>query len=331
MTKPVVSVAAMILAEDGVLDLAAPIARWLPEFASPMVLDDPSRNDSAKRPATRPITIFDLLTHRSGLTYAYEFKGDLADNLAKVAADVHAEVDRDIWLGRLASLPLVANPNSKFQYGLSTDVLGILIERAAGSPLGCFLEERIFSHLGMQDTFFCVPPEKLPRLTDAVEQNADGTVTVLDRTIDSKWSKPAKFCGGGGGLVSTIDDFLSFARFLLNGTSQEGRTLLSPDALLAMRGNTLTADQRRVPAFGRPFFAGQGFGLGLAIVDDETAQSEVIGFGRTGDFWWDGSFGTSWLASPSDGHVSLYFTQFRANRAIRPAPAVLFHQAAARL
>jgi CubicO group peptidase (beta-lactamase class C family) len=331
MTKPIASVAALMLEQDGLLALTDPVTKWLPEFSSMMVLEDPARRDSPTRPADQPITILDLLTHRSGLTYAYDFEGPLADELAQLCAGLHLPFDGDEWLSQLASLPLVAEPNTKFQYGLSTDVLGILIGRAVGGACEDFLTERIFQPLVMKDTHFLVSANKQDRLTDSYEQKPDGTIIVVDRAADSKWSHPDKFRGCGGGLVSSVDDYLSFARFLFTGMAADGRVLLPTDALARMRQDQLTQAQRRQPAFGQPFFAGQGFGLGVAVVDNEAQQQEVLGFGRNGSIWWDGAYGTSWLATPSDGRISLFFTQFRAHKALQSKLAVSFHDAAFRL
>jgi CubicO group peptidase (beta-lactamase class C family) len=320
MTKPVTSVAALMLVEEGHIALDDPVSRWLPELANLKVLTDPAGPLERTEPARVPITLLDLLTHRAGFAYHFTAVGALADAYGNIFNGIDALVDPGAWLNRVAELPLMFQPGTRWHYGISTDILGALIQRISGLSLEAFFRTRIFDPLDMADTGFLVPPEKLGRLSvayaiDPVTQQR----VVEDHPASSRFAKPGRFQSGGGGLVSTADDYLRFARLLLGrgrlqGDVDErarGPRLLSHRSVDLMRTNFLSPDQRRIPAFGQLVWAGQGFGLGVAIVDDP-AQQRTLGYRSAGSFGWPGAFGTSWFADPVENMIGIMLIQRRS-------------------
>lgn len=319
MTKPVTSVAALMLVEDGMIALDDPVSRWLPELAKPQVLVDPNASLDRTEPARAPITVLDLLTHRAGFAYHFTAFGALADAYSEVFNGIVATVDSSVWLERVAGLPLMFQPGMRWHYGISTDVLGSLIERVSGVPLETFFRTRIFDPLGMTDTSFVVPPGKLDRLSVsyAIDPSTQQHV-VEDHPATSRFARPERFQSGGGGLVSTADDYLKFARMLLGrgrlqGDATErasGPRLLSHRSVDLMRTNFLSREQRRIPAFGQIVWAGQGFGLGLAIVDDPS-QQRMLSYRSKGSFGWPGALGTNWFADPVEDMIGILLIQRR--------------------
>ncbi|KQR76438.1 serine hydrolase [Burkholderia sp. Leaf177] len=319
MTKPVTSVAALMLVEDGIIGLDDPVLRWLPELAKPQVLVDPNASLERTEPARAPITVLDLLTHRAGFAYHFTAFGELADAYSEVFNGIDATVHSSVWLERVASLPLMFQPGTRWHYGISTDVLGSLIERVSGMPLETFFRTRIFDPLGMTDTSFVVPSEKLDRLSVsyAIDPSTQKQV-VEDHPASSRFAKAERFQSGGGGLVSTADDYLRFARMLLGrgrlqGDAAEranGPRLLSHRSVDLMRTNFLSREQRRIPAFGQIVWAGQGFGLGLAIVDDPS-QQRALTYRSKGSFGWPGALGTNWFADPVEDMIGILLIQRR--------------------
>lgn len=319
MTKPVTSAAILMLIEEDRLALDTPISLWLPELASPRVLRDPLGSLDETDPARAPLTVLDLLTHRAGYAYHFTATGPLAEAYAAAFNGFDAGADIDAWLGRIASLPLMFQPGTRWHYGIATDILGVLIERVSGMTLGEFFRTRIFEPLGMRDTAFWVPEAHLPRLATAygVEPGTRQRM-VEDHASASRWANSDRFQSGGGGLVSTAENYLQFAQLLL-GRGRVGTTrLLTHRSVDLMRSNFLTRDQRRVPAFGHILWAGQGFGLGLSVVDDP-AQQLPHGYRSMGSFGWPGAFGTSWFADPVENMIGLMLIQRRAVEAF-PMP-----------
>ncbi|MFM0210082.1 serine hydrolase [Paraburkholderia sediminicola] len=317
MTKPVTSAAILMLIEEDRLALDTPISLWLPELAAPRVLRDPAGPLDETDPLRAPLTVLDLLTHRAGFAYHFTATGPLAEAYAAAFNGIEARTDANSWLGRMAGLPLMFQPGSRWHYGIATDVLGVLIERVSGMPLGEFFRTRIFEPLGMHDTAFWVPDAQLERLATAYGvEPGTGRRVVEDHPSASRWARPDRFQSGGGGLVSTAQDYLQFAQLLL-GRGRVGSTrLLSRRSVDLMRSNFLTRDQRRVPAFGQVLWAGQGFGLGLSIVDDP-AQQLPLGYRSMGSFGWPGAYGTSWFADPVEDLIGLMLIQ---RRAVEPFP-----------
>jgi CubicO group peptidase (beta-lactamase class C family) len=308
MTKPVTSIAALMLMEEGKFNLSDPITKYAPEFKTMRVLKDASGPLNDTVPAAREITFDDLFTHRSGLAYGFSSLGPIAHEYVKVLGDVlnneHAE---DEWMKRLATLPLLYQPGERFHYSHSTDVLGFLVGRMAGMPFRDFLVERIFKPLGMPDTDFFVPPQKRNRA--AVVYRMNNEKNRLEPVPFNQFDQAPHFCGGGGGLISTADDYLKFARMMLNKGELNGTRLVSTSTVELMCTNRLTPAQRAIPFLGAiPMWAGMGFGLGVSVID----QPENLGFlgmGGVGSFGWPGAFGTWWQADPANDLIMIYLIQ----------------------
>jgi len=307
MTKPVTSVAALMLMEEGRLRLEDPITKWLPEFSNMQVLKDPQGPVEAAYPSPREITVEDLFTHRSGLAYGFTSIGPIAYAHQRALGDVLTNnMGPDAWLAALASLPLTYPPGERFHYSHATDVLGFLVGRVAGMDFRDFLFKRIFEPLGMVDTDFWVPPAKRGRLAKMYRMKDDqsGLEVAPFPLVDS----PPAFCGGGGGLISGLDDYLKFARMLLGDGEVDGVRLLKPETVALMRTNRLTDAQREIPFMGIPFWAGQGFGLGLSVITDVEKQA-WMGAGTKGAFGCPGAFGTWWRGDPAEDMIMIYLIQ----------------------
>jgi CubicO group peptidase (beta-lactamase class C family) len=335
MSKPVTSVAAMILVEDGKLELDAPVARYLPEIGDMRVVSekaDPARaeTDYGLEPQRRPMTVRDLLRHSSGLIYpeldfAFPERG-LADATAdyRIRA-IHMLYDqadssayrRDTTLADfisvLARLPLAHQPGEVWEYGLNADVLGRVIEVASGEPFDQFLQSRIFAPLHMVDTGFYVPEAKLGRLVDA---------PMPERPRIWDVTKPAKLFSGGGGLVSTAPDYLRFCQMLLNGGELDGVRVLSPQTVKQMTTNALPSDIR---IFGNEIgpLAGRSFGLGFAIRTDPVHSFTP---GAVGSFSWAGHWGTQFWIDPAEKLVGIQMIQAAPGkgRAAVPFPGIRY-------
>jgi len=307
MSKPVAAVAALCLAEDCVLRLDDPVDRFLPELANRRVLArlDAALDDTV--PASRPITLRDLLTFRAGFGFVLAPPGTYPIQKAIAEAGlalgpVITPLAPDEWLRRLGALPLVHQPGDAWLYHTASDVLGILIARASGRSFEAFLRERIFEPLGMDDTGFHVPAEKHARLATAYERNpASGALEVFDAAREGRFARPPAFQSGGGGLVSTADDYLAFCRMLLDrGAHPRGRILSRPSVEL-MTTDQLTPQQK---ADARPFFGDdRGWGFGCAVV------TERRGLASVGQFGWDGGYGTSGYSDPREDLVGVLLTQ----------------------
>jgi CubicO group peptidase (beta-lactamase class C family) len=313
MTKPIVSVATLILIEDGKLALTTPVEKLLPELASPKLLANPADALDTAKPSPRGITVLDLLTHRSGIVTPGTAPGPLVEALK--IADAAREAGPDEWIKRVGGLPLAYEPGTRFNYGNSFDVLGVLVARASGMSLPEFLEARIFRPLGMKDTGFVVPADKMARF--ATNYNVDpqtGKRVVSDQPgAQSRWAKPPAFPSGAGGLVSTADDYLSFAGMLLGKGRSGNARLLSHESVTLMTANQLTPEQRKTPFSGFDFWAGQGFGLGVSVVDDVARQARSpFGYSSAGSFGWPGAFGTWWQADPKEDMVQIFLVQLPA-------------------
>lgn len=318
MTKPVTSVAAMMLYEEGAFELTDPIAKWLPEFAETRVYVAGSAQKPVTQPQVEPIRVWHLLTHTSGLTYGFHHAHPV-DAMYRAmghewgtppGAD-SAEVCRQ-W----ASVPLVFQPGSEWNYGVSTDVLGRLVEVVSGQTLDVFFAERIFRPLGMTDTSFGLREDddvaSLARLYAAVPGQPGGPATgfaPIDAMGEAAHRRPT-FLSGGGGLVSTAADYLRFCEMLRRGGSFDGGRLLGPRTLAHMVRNHLPGNQD-LETFGRPLFAetplrGVGFGLGFSMVIDPVRYGGVA---SAGDYSWGGAASTAFYVDPVEDVVVSFYTQ----------------------
>ena len=304
ITKPITAAAVLMLVEDGVLGLDSPVEEWLPELAKPVVVRTPEAPVDDVVPAARPITVEDLLSSRTGWGFPADFSLPAVQSLFTVQKDgrnLQDWPDHETWLRLLAQVPMLHQPGEAWLYGTSSDLQGILVARASGRTFPEFLAERIFEPLGMQDTAFEVPSSKRHRFTSSYAPAEDGTLHLAD-TPDGEWSRVPRFHSGGGGLVSTADDWLAFARLLLNtGTSPDGHRLLTATSVSRMTTNHLTAEQRdAVPLF----LEGQGWGYGGQV--DVTPADPWNVPGRYG---WVGGTGTTAHITPATGTVAILLTQ----------------------
>jgi len=307
MTKPVTSVAAMMLLEEGKLALSDPITKWLPEFSGMRVLKDAAGPLGDTTPAARDITVEDLMTHRAGLAYAFTSVGPIAQaHEDALGSPLGTPLTPDQWLKGLGGLPLSYPPGQQFHYSHATEVLGFLVARVEGKPLGEVLKARIFGPLGMVDTDFWCPPEKRGRMAKLYKMGDEPGV-LEDVSLPHVDAQPV-FEAGGGGLISTADDYLKFARMLLGDGEVDGVRLLKAGTVADMRTNRLTDAQRQIPFMGLPFWLSQGFGLGLSVIMDPAAH-QWLGAGSKGAFGWPGAFGTWWQADPAQDLIAIYLIQ----------------------
>jgi CubicO group peptidase (beta-lactamase class C family) len=303
MSKPVTVAAAMALVEDGRFALAAPVASVLPEIADLRVMANPSGPLEKTVPLRRPITFDDLMTHRSGLAYAFS----VGPPLSRAYGKLMFRQDQDRWLTELAQLPLAHQPGDRLTYSHATDVLGIALSRIEGKPLSEVLADRIFGPLGMTDTGFAVSREG--RRRSATMYKLDESGMLRDDVMGPAPVTPPTFCAGGAGLWSTADDYLVFARMLLGGGAVDGVRVLSEESVRLMRTDRLTDEQKQHPFLGMPFWSGRGFGLNLSVVTDPAKSRQLYGPGGLGTFSWPGAYGTWWQADPSADLIMLYLIQ----------------------
>lgn len=303
MTKPITVAAAMSLVDEGKLALDDPITRWAPEFAAPTVLLNPTGPLDQTCPARRPITIDDLMTHRSGLAYGFSVLGPIARSYLRLPFGQGP----DTWLAALAGLPLVYQPGERLTYSLAIDVLGVLLSRIEGKPLPQVLSERILDPLGMTDTGFFVSAQTRGRTATMYRLDTDGV--LRDDAMGPVPIAPPAFPNAGGGLLSTADDYLSFARMLLADGMFDGVRVLSAESARAMRTDRLTDEQKGHPFLGAPFWIGRGFGLNLSVVTDPVKSQPLFGPGGAGTFSWPGAYGTWWQADPTAELILLYLVQ----------------------
>jgi len=320
MTKPLTTVAALTLYDEGRFALDEPIVGHAPELAHLRVLRDPNGPMDQTDAAARPITFGDLLTHRSGLTYGDFHRGPLGRACADaLGPTMDNALSPDAWIARLATLPLIDQPGAGFHYGLSTDLLGFLIARLDEAPLGAVLERRIFAPLNMRDTGFVVTRHKRARRAGLCGFDAEGRLTALTTTPGghalAERPDDMTFESGGQGLWSTLDDYLAFARLFLGGGEVDGVRLLRPDTCAMMVSNQLTPHQRvTARLLGRPVFAaGHGYGMGVAVVMEPDKADPLTCRGGVGTVGWPGAYGSWWQADPSDNSVLIFMAHNMAD------------------
>ncbi len=311
ITKPIAAVATMILIEDCKLRLDDAIEKWLPELANRRVLKSVASEIDDTLPALRPITVRDVLTYTMGFGSVMAIPDTYP--IQKYIRDYRIGGDgpprpleappTDEWLKNLGSLPLLAQPGERWMYNVSGDVLGVLVARVSGLSFGEFLRQRIFDPLGMKDTGFYVPPEKLDRLPEIYffDQSTE-QLGLYDDPAASAWRNPPPFESGAGGLVSTVDDYFAFCRMMLNKGRYGNEQILSRAAVELMTADQLRPAQRT----GAEIFFGQfaSWGLGMSV---DIAHDEI--YHHPGRFGWDGGFGTSAYTDPNEGLIGILFTQ----------------------
>ena len=327
MTKPITGVAGLLLWEEGRLGLADPVERFLPQLGNRRVavLNDnvrAGRGPIETVPAHRSITMLDLMRHTSGLTYGG--RGTTAVHaLYPVSSNgAAATLDSAAFLDGLAAAPLLYQPGTVWDYGLSIDVIGLVVEALSGQRLGAFLEQHLFRPLGMVDTSFQVPPDKVARLARPLPRDPDtGAAQVVpDR------AQALRFDCGGGGLASTALDYLRFAQMLLGGGVLGDTRILGHKTVEAMRTNRMTPDIANHIADLDPNSEGYGFGLTVAV---RTQASTLLG--SPGEFYWNGAYGTLWWADPVEDLAVVFMAQVpgEQRRSYRPLINSLVYQALA--
>jgi CubicO group peptidase (beta-lactamase class C family) len=291
MTKPVVSVVAMTLVEDGRLDLDAPVSRYLPEYADLAVW----QADGTMRPAARPMLVRHLMSHTSGLIYGFIQPGRPIAKAWAAGGENRNDLPNREYARVIAKLPLVAEPGTAWNYSRSTDILGAVVEVAGRKPLDVLVRERITRPLGMNDTFFFQPETKRARFAEPARG---------DPGVYYDYAKPTPFLSAGGGLSSTAEDFLRFVLMLANGGEYKGVRILKTSTLERMRQDETTPEIRRAGAF----FPGQGmgFGLGFSLVNDEALQRP-----GAGTYSWWGIAGTEFWVDPKNEVFVLFMVQAR--------------------
>jgi len=316
MTKSITSVAVMMLYEEGHFLLNDPVSKFIPEFKDMKVaVTDPDSKAVTLVPAKKPITIRQLLNHTSGISYGgYQYKENgMTVGLGPVDGTIGEKVRK------LASLPLVSQPGEEFHYGMSTDVLGYLVEVISGMSLDEFIGKRILQPLGMQDTHFILPPEKRPRMATRYVDGKDGHLAA--EPVDLSYLCHQTYFSGGAGLVSTAADYYKFAQMLLNnGKSSAGR-LLSRKTVELMTSNSIGNLTSAFPAE-----SGDKFGYGFGIRTDRGTYDELESLGIYG---WDGAFHTRYWVDPKEDLIAVFMVQSPGDTKINTRFRVLVYQAIA--
>lgn len=324
MTKPIASVALMMLYEEGRFQLHDPVSKFIPEFADVKVFAGATEAGFELTELERETTIWHLLTHTAGLTY--DFFEDSPVDAMYLEADLH-QPDRtaEEVVHEIVKLPLVHQPGTAWRYSMATDVLGYLIEVISGMTLDVFFGEKILKPLGMEDTDFYVPEAKLDRFAAEYGPAENGGMELLDAPATSQYTRPPRFLSGGAGLVSTASDYMRFTQMLLNGGELEGTRLLGRKTVELMTINHLPDEL--IPIQVQPHtLHGCGFGLGFRVLVN-LAQAGRLG--SEGEFGWGGAASTSFFVDPKEKLIGLLLTQLMPSRyyPIRNEFKVLVYQA----
>jgi CubicO group peptidase (beta-lactamase class C family) len=298
MTKPVIGVAAMILVEEGKLKLSDPVTKYIPSFANLKVYVSGEGDNLVVEPINRTMTVHHLLTHTAGFTSPGFGNTGLHRYLQKVAKSPRDFSTLDAFVAHQSKLPLLFHPGDRYEYSPSFDTMGYIIEVVSGQSLGEFLSQRIFRPLGMVDTAFYVPANKISRFASTYVMTKDG-LQVIETGRGSVMLNPALPPSGGGGLVSTAADYLRFAQMLLNQGVFDGARILAPTTVKVMAMNHLPINDKRM-------VVGEGYGIGLGL-DVDVARKGVIG--NNGSFYWSGSQRTHFWVDPQTQVIGLFLTQ----------------------
>ena len=312
MTKPVTAIAFMQLVERCQVALDDPVARVLPEFAGlGSYAGGGGAVPFAPTKQGRPMRFVDLLTHMSGLTYGFQNRSSVDAAYRDAKLDLsRGAITSDDYIATLARIPLEFEPGTRWNYSVSTDVLGVCIERIAGMRLGEYFQEHIFAPLGMADTGFDLDPAKQDRLADCYGYRPGKPPRLIDSAAQSRLAEPAQFHSGGGGLLSTIADYDRFCAMLLNQGEANGQRLIAPKTLDLMTANHLPggADLTSMSdsLFSEASNAGTGFGLGFAVVTD---PARTLMPASLGEFYWGGAYSTAFFVDPVERITCVFMTQ----------------------
>ena len=332
MTKPITSVAAMMLYEEGAFQLKDPVSRFIPSFADMRVYRSGSALAPATEPAIEPVRLWHLLTHTAGLTYGFHHAHPVDEMYRMAGFELESPKGMDlarccdVWAG----LPLLFHPGAEWNYGVSTDVLGRVVEVVSGQQLDRFFADRIFGPLGMTETRFHVEEADAGRLAALYAPMPETLKAFRHDHLGNKALSPPDFLSGGGGLISTASDYHRFTQMLLNGGELDGVRLLGPRTLRYMTRNHLPGGAD-LEAFGRPLFAettfdGVGFGLGFSVIEDPV-KNKVLS--SKGEFAWGGFASTAFWVDPEEEVTALFLTQLMpsSTHPIRPQLKQLVYQA----
>jgi CubicO group peptidase (beta-lactamase class C family) len=314
MSKPITGVAMMILFEEGKWQLNDPVAKYIPEFATLKVYGTDANNNVVMKDQNHPVTMRELMSHSGGFTYGF-FSNTPVDKLQLQADVLNPNNTLDEFIKRVAKLPLNAQPGSEWHYSISVDIQGYIVQKLSGMPFEEFLEKRIFKPLGMVDTGFYVPKDKLNRFAEFYSYDKDGKMQVVgphDGLNHDFSAKPA-LSSGGGGLVSTASDYMRFCQMVLNGGQLDGVRILSPLTVELMRTNVLAPG---LTVFGQV----AGFGLDFAVYTDPVAAGGYYG---KGSFYWGGAAGTWFWIDPVNDLIVLGMIQQAAGTGAAAAGGAL--------
>ena len=312
MTKPITSVALMMLVEQGKIALDDPVAKYIPEWKNLGVfVAGTHKLGFQTRPCTRPMQVVDLFRHTAGLTYGFQLRTNVDEAYRREKiGEIEKAGTLEAMIQALAKLPLEFSPGDAWNYSVATDVLGWLVQVVSGRPFAQFLAEEIFAPLGMVDTGFHVREGQQHRFAACYQPDTTGTITLQDDPTKSSYLTPPSFISGGGGLVSTAHDYLQFCRMLLNGGTLNGHRLISRKTLDLMTANHLPGGVD-LPAMSRSLFSeaaydGVGFGLGFAT---STAAHKTLMPGSNGDYFWGGAASTFFWIDPEEDLIGIFMTQ----------------------
>ncbi|HEX5140454.1 MAG TPA: serine hydrolase domain-containing protein [Dehalococcoidia bacterium] len=320
MTKPIVSVALMTLYEEGLFQIDEPVSKYIPQLKGLKVFAGGTAEAPILRDATREMNIRDILSHTSGLAggpgdanaVAQMYRARGIPGLSAEGATLAGMVEK------LGQVPLVFDPGTQWLYSIATNVVGHLAEVLSGQPLDRFLEERIFRPLGMVDSGFHVPAEKVSRFAANYERDDAGRLKLLDAPGTSNYLKPQTFFSGTGGLVSTMQDYTQFARMLANGGELDGARIIGPRTLQYMASNHLDGgkDMATMSSAGYSEISrwGQGFGLGFSVLMDSVLAGTI---GTVGEYGWSGAAGTTFFISPGEDMFAVFMTQLMRAQPLR--------------
>ncbi|MBW2282638.1 MAG: beta-lactamase family protein [Deltaproteobacteria bacterium] len=312
MSKPITSVALMTLYEQGEFQLDDPVHKWIPEWRDLRVYAQGNYPNFITTPCERPMTVRDLMTHQSGLTYGFMERTnvDRAYRRLDVGGAAAGGTLREM-IEKLAGLPLEFSPGTRWNYSVATDVLGYLVEVMSGKRFDEFLQDHVFGPLGMVDTGFTVPPEKLDRFAANYNRGPDKQIRLEDDPETSEYARPRTFLSGGGGLVSTAADYLRFCRMLLAGGTLDGERILGRKTIELMTMNHLPEGQDLSTlgfgTFSETTYDGVGFGLGFSVALDP-ARAQLIG--SVGEYAWGGAASTAFWIDPAEDLIVVFMTQF---------------------
>ena len=327
MSKPITSVMAMMLVEEGKLALDDPVSKYIPAFAGMKVGVEKRAEDGkvglALEPLDRPVTIKDLMRHTSGLPYGY-YGGGAVRELYAEAKLFNRNLSNADFAAKIATLPLVEQPGTVWDYGFSTDVLGRVVEVISGKTLLQFERERLLGPLGMTETaFFVADPAKFPRIAEPMPEDRNINPTTQVRDI----RRPATWESGGGGMVGTVGDYARFAQMLLNGGTYDGRRYLKPETIALMASDHIGSETRIARDQNYYPGASSGYGLGFAVRTSVPAGTSW----PLGEYRWDGVGGTFFFIDPEDDLFGIFMVQTPSQRGrIQLALKTLIYQAMGR-